>query len=179
MKIQKMFEQPIDIADSIRSKTEKVYAEPDLGEASTLTDLAKAAREDKKSMLKWQIQFERYQDKVEKFEGQWRNAYSLIWDTYCAKDVQVAISKLPNFETEIRDDPLKLLEKVKELMHTHEKAKYPVLTMVEIMANFLKCCQWDKEPLLDYLSRFKSERDIVYRLWGKKFLDSFSENLPD
>ena len=55
LKIQKMFEQPIDVADSIRSKTKKVYAEPDLGEATTLTDPAKAAREDKKSMLKWQI----------------------------------------------------------------------------------------------------------------------------
>ena len=130
-------------------------------------------------MRKWQIQFERYQDKVDKFEGQWRNAYSLIWDTYCAKDVQVAISELPNFETEIRDDPLKLLEKVKELMHTPEKAKYPVLAIVEIMTNFLKYRQGDKEPLLDYLSRFKSEIDIVYRLWGKNFLDSFSENLPD
>ena len=47
------------------------------------------------------------------------------------------------------------------------------------MTNFLKCRQGDKESLMDYLSRFKSERDIVYRLWGKKFLDAFSENLPD
>ena len=64
-------------------------------------------------------------------------------------------------------------------MHTPEKAKYPVLTMIEVMANFLKCHQGEKETLLDYLSRFKSERDIIYRLWGKKFLDTFSESLPD
>ena len=31
----------------------------------------------------------------------------------------------------------------------------------------------------DYLSRFKSERDVVFRIWGNKFLDGFSEMLPD
>ena len=64
-------------------------------------------------------------------------------------------------------EPLILLERIKQLMHTPEKAKYPALTTVEILSNFLRCKQGKKESLLDYLSRFKSERDVVYRILGK------------
>ena len=64
-------------------------------------------------------------------------------------------------------------------MHTPERAKYPVLTIIEVLWNFLKVKQADSEDLLDYLSRFKSERDVVLRLLGKNFLDGFSEALPE
>ena len=46
------------------------------------------------------------------------------------------------------------------------------------IVQFLKCKQGEKESLLDYLSRFKSERDVLYRILGKKFLNGFTENLP-
>ena len=72
-----------------------------------------------------------------------------------------------------------MLAKIEELMHTPEKVKYPVLTIVGIMANFLKCRQGEKDTLMDYLLRFKSERDIVNCLWGKMFLDVFVKNLAD
>ena len=52
------------------------------------------------------------------------------------------------------------------LMHTPEKAKYPALTLIEVLLSFLKIKQGDNEDLLDYLSRFKSERDIVKRLFS-------------
>ena len=46
------------------------------------------------------------------------------------------------------------------------------------MNNFLRIKQGEKEELLDYLSRFKSERDILYRIFGKGFLDSYCELNP-
>ena len=64
-------------------------------------------------------------------------------------------------------------------MHMPERAKYPSLTTVEVLHNFLKCKQGEKESLIDYLSRFKSERDIVFRNVGKKFLDGFAEQCED
>lgn len=64
-------------------------------------------------------------------------------------------------------------------MHTPEKAKYPALTLVEVLLSFLKVKQGDNKDLLDYLSRFKSERDIVMRLFDYKLINGFVENLPD
>ena len=43
----------------------------------------------------------------------------------------------------------------------------------------MKVKQGDNEELLDYLTRFKSERDIVMRLFRKRLLDGYTENLPD
>ena len=89
------------------------------------------------------------------------------------------MKEMPNFDTAINKDPLVLLERIEQLMHTPEQAKYPSLTTVEILENFLKCRQGEKESLIDYLSRFKSEQDIVFRIMGKKFLDEFAENCAD
>ena len=58
-------------------------------------------------------------------------------------------------------------------MHTPECAKYPPLTLVEILLSFLKIKQGDNEDLIDYLSRFKSEMTVVFSLFGKKILDGF------
>ena len=123
--------------------------------------------------------FNRWQDKVEKFDALWIKTYALIWDTYCSKEIQVALKEMSDFDRDINKNPLVLLERVEQLMHTPERAKYPSLTTVEVLANFLKCRQGDKESLIDYLSRFKSERDIVFRIMGKKFLDGFAENCED
>ena len=64
-------------------------------------------------------------------------------------------------------------------MHTPEKAKYPSLTLVEVLLSFLKVKQGDNEDLLDYLSRFKSERDVAMRLVGREFLDGYTERLEE
>ena len=50
---------------------------------------------------------------------------------------------------------------------------------MEILSNFLKCRQGDKESLVDYLSRFKSERNVVYRILGTGFLDGLARNSKD
>ena len=90
----------------------------------------------------------------------------------------MTLQEMPDFNSKVKREPLVLLERIEQLMHMPEKAKYPSLTTVEILCNFLKCKQGEKESLLDYLSRFKSERDVLYRILGKKFLNGFTENLP-
>ena len=75
--------------------------------------------------------------------------------------IKRAISEQPTFASAIEDNPLELLEKIKKLMHTLERAKYPSLTMMEILNNFLRIKQQDKEELVDYLSRFKFERNVL------------------
>ena len=130
---------------------------------------------------KFKEEFRWYMGKKEEFEDNFFKVFALIWETYCSLELRRAIKELPKYDsgaTKIRDDPLRLLEVIENLMHTPEKAKYPVLTIVKIWHSFLKTRQGEKEGLLDYLSRFKSERDVVYRLIGKKFLNDFSEKLP-
>ena len=163
-KIQKTFDDAVDVVSSIETETKKVYTEPSVPEAATTGSDEAKERADRISEKRWEIMFNRYQDKVEKFDSLWIKAYALIWDSYCSKEIQIALKEMPDFDTAINKDPLVLLEEIEELMHTPERAKYLSLTTVEVLLNFLKCKQGDKESLIDYLSRFKSERDIVFRI---------------
>ena len=167
-KIQKTFDDSVDLVASLENNVKKIYIEPVIDEAATIGTDAQKARMDRLAEKKWEMLFIRYQDKVEKFDHLWIKAYAFIWDNYCSKDLQVAIREMPDFNTAVNKEPLVLLERIEELMHTPERAKYPVLTTVEVLSNFLKCKQSEKESLIDYLSRFKSERDVVYRIMGKK-----------
>ena len=44
--------------------------------------------------------------------------YGIIFDSYCTSDMQTAIREDPNFISEIRDYPLRLLALIRILMHT-------------------------------------------------------------
>jgi len=63
-------------------------------------------------------------------------------------------------------------------VHTPIKAKYPPLTLVQVLISFLQISQDDDESLLDYLSRFKSGQSVMLRLVGRKFLNGYTENTP-
>ena len=142
---------------------------------STADDPLVKQAEDALNLEKWKIEFSFYHTQKHKLEASFTKAYSLIWENYCAKEVQVAIQEMSEFGTRIRDNPIELLKEIEKLMHTPERAKYPPLTLVEVMLNFLKIKQGDNEDLIDYLTRFKSEMTIVYSLFGKGFLDGFCE----
>ena len=91
----------------------------------------------------------------------------------------MAIKELPDYQTHVLDKPLELLIKVEALMHTPQKAIYPPLTLVEILLNMLQVRQKDNEDLVTYLSRFKSERNIMFNLFGKNILDGYVEKTPE
>ena len=89
------------------------------------------------------------------------------------------IKEIPTFETMIRNEPLALLETIEMLIRMPEKAKYPSLTLVEVLCSFLKVRQGENEEFLEYLTRFKNERDITFRLLGRGIIDGFTEKFPE
>ena len=85
---------------------------------------------------------------------------------------------MSTYEAKIKNEPIALLEMIEMLIHTPEKAKYPSLTLIEVLLNFTKIKQGENEELIDYLSRFKTERDITFQLLGRGLIDGFTEKLP-
>ena len=94
-----------------------------------------------------------------------------------SREIQTAIKEMSIFETKIRNDPLALLEMIEILIHTPEKAKYPSLTLVEVLCSFLRVKQVESEELLDYLLRFEIERYITCWLLSKGGIDGSTETL--
>ena len=114
-KMQKTFDDLIDIVNSLETKTKKVFTEPTAADAATSGTDAQKARKDRLAEKKWEILFNHYQDKVETFDSLWVKTYALIWDNYCSKEVQIALQEMPNFDSTIKREPLVLLEKVEQL----------------------------------------------------------------
>ena len=48
----------------------------------------------------------------------------------------MAIKEMSDFDTTVRDDPLELLDRIERFMHTPERAKYPALTLIEVLLSF-------------------------------------------
>ena len=108
--------------ESIRSGVEHTFSEPAL-EASKFADPDKKAVDNRMRDMKWKILFEKHKISVEDFKDNWVKAYALIWESYCSREVQMAVRELPDFETTVINQPLILLERVQILMHTQMKSK--------------------------------------------------------
>ena len=83
------------------------------------------------------------------------------------------IKEMPDFESVVNNEPLILLSRIENLMHN------PFLTLIEVLFSLLNVKQGDNEDLLDYLSRFRSEKDVVMRLLDHKLIDGYVERLPE
>ena len=103
-------------------------------------------------MEEFKIDFTIYRRECKKFDAAWVKAYAPIWDSYYSRDVHRGIKEMPTFENSIGNDPLELLTIVETLMHTPEKAKYPILTLIEVLLSFMKVIQGENEDLYDYFS---------------------------
>ena len=71
------------------------------------------------------------------FDENWMKAFAYIYESFCIKEMQVAIKELPNYEKEIQNQPLKLLEEVKVLMHTPIRARYPFMSLTENLVSLI------------------------------------------
>ena len=112
-------------------------------------------------------------------EDNWIKAYGLIYRGYCSSQMQLAIKELPNYDTEVLDDPLRLLEEVEKLMHVPRRAVYPVLSLIETLSNVMNCRQGENDSLMTYLEKFKSERNVFVSLFGEGILNGHVENTQE
>ena len=71
------------------------------------------------------------------FDENWMKVFTYIYESFCTKEMQVAIKELPNYEKEIQNQPLKLLEEVKVLMHTPIRARYPFMSLTENLVSLI------------------------------------------
>ncbi len=62
--------------------------------------------------------------------------------------MQVDIKELPDYESEIQNEPLKLLEEIKGLRHTPMRTKYPFMSFTENLENLINVKQSDNELLV-------------------------------
>ena len=111
-----------------------------------------------------------------KFGEDWAKTYALIYVTYCTSEMRTAIIEDPKFETEIRDEPLRVLEAIITFMYTHVRARYPYSTLAETLISLFNIRKIQDENLVDFIERFNQEKQLVKTQLKKHFLNVFVGN---
>lgn len=101
-------------------------------------------------------------------------SYALIL-SYCSIVMKSCIEALPNYETEVKDNPIKLLESIQNKMHDPERNCYPYESVTEALQRVINMRQNEKESLIEYAKHHKQGMDIIKSQFGTSFLDEFTE----
>ena len=115
-----------------------------------MRDVALKAIEQETLNRKYEAQFAHYFEQEMEFEDNWVKAYGLIFESYCSRDMQIAVRELVDYETRTINNPLGLLIDVEKLMHVPRKAMYPRLALLETISSLLTLRQQKKEGLMSW-----------------------------
>ena len=56
----------------------------------------------------------------------------MIFNNYCSSELKMSLQELPNFEREIKENPIKLLEKIENRMHVPMRVVYPIHVLLNL-----------------------------------------------
>lgn len=143
-----------------------------------------SAKEDAEAARIEQTGFDmKYQEALRGFSGRTDNlrrnmlrAYALIFNDYCNPTMKSRLEQQSNFESEIKNHPIKLLEVIKILMHAPIRATYPMIPMTDALIRLVNVKQMDQELVADYIKRFKQLRDVAKSHLGTAVLDQYVEH---
>ena len=77
-------------------------------------------------------------------------AYTNIFTNYRTKGLQICVEEHPDFESKIDNNPIALLDVIKELMHEPVRAQYHLVSMTNNLQRWLNAKQREDKPLLEY-----------------------------
>ena len=173
--IQKTYEQGYEIAKSLREMKEKDFSkERPKRVTSEETDKDKRKEDQEGLDIFYKAEINEHIKRSNLYKDNMKKAYALIM-SYTSKIMQNRLETLPNFESEIRDKPIKLLAAIRTKMHDPERTKYPFAALTLALMRLLTLCQYEKENLLEYSKRFKQAADVLQAHLGTEALDGFIE----
>ena len=175
--VKKDYDMGLVIGKNLKDqiKIDFEWEKPEL-KATGINDVDRNPTVSKQDKAAFAKDYDAWRDKKTWLEREWRQLYAHIDQDYCTTAMKAALQELKNFEEEIKDDPLKLLESIGLLMHTPMRALYPHMGLIESIARQVNIRQYENEDTIPYVERFKQESQIVKSLMGRKWLDYFIKN---
>ena len=144
LKTQKDFKDGNDIATAIVegkedapiSKPTRLYVR--CTDVNSKTDVEKMNMEVKQQGydIEYTEELREYNERKKLYSSNMVKAYALIF-SLCIKTMQSRIEEMSNFEKEIKNNPIKLLEAIKEKMHDPSRVKHEYATLTESIARVL------------------------------------------
>jgi hypothetical protein len=175
--VQKSFRNVKDVTDSIRKMDRiNMLSKIPVRRLSRATDADDRATEQEGYDILYKAEIDMYTKRKHKLEDTMNKTYSLIYLQHCNKTIQDKIHAHPDFETKIKNDPIKLRKAIEILISNPVQARYWYASVTEAMTRFMTCRQLENRPLADYVKRFKGNQDSMVQNMGKDFLKDFVKN---
>ena len=176
--IQKSYEKNgIDVAMSLREMKVIDLEEP-TRKQSIKTNADEKAFEQESFDIDYKLERDAYLKNKLSLEHGLKKAAALIYQDYCTNEMQLALKAVKDFTTDIKNDPIALLESIEELMYTGGSKQHPLATLTTAL-NRVMTLQQNDMPLTLYYEQFKQASDLVLAQLGPNFLDFFTEHTPE
>ena len=115
--------------------------------------------------MEFQGDYDAYKKREQLLEANLTKAYALLWE-HCSKSMQHRIEALSDYQSRIENDPIALLQTIKQQAISFQEDRYDVAIITEALRTLILTKQKEHENLQDYTKRFKTARDIVESHFG-------------
>ena len=127
---------------------------------SVATDQKILSRENKQHELEYKARFEQAMKRVEQYNQNLYKAYAFLWEK-CSRAMQNKIAGPKEYDTEIYNNPFKLLIAMKQHSLNFQDSKYKMSIIIDAIIIFINTRQKENESLQEYTRRFKTAKDIM------------------
>lgn len=122
---------------------------------------------DRPAMEKYKMLLGRWMDDEKDYRRDKARVFRVIV-TQSTTAMKNKIENLPDYKRMEKDDDVAaLLQKMKQLVYSTDKAQYEYWTMQATMRKLTNLKQQDKETLTDFYKRFLNQLEATEAVWGK------------
>ena len=122
----------------------------------------------KRAMKKWD-------SRVEALSNNKHKLRSKVLE-FCTDTMEQKLKQVPNWDNELRRDPIRILKKIKKFMTTSDETDWDFFVLWEALSKFINCRQNNNETPNEFRKRIEDKGKTVRALLGEDFLDHFASN---
>ena len=87
--------------------------------------------------------------------------FNMIIEKYCTEDMRNRLRDRKDYHTTIRDDPIKLLQAIREYMQRTDRSEPPMVTYMRVMHKMASIHQGPDESLSDYIAKIREAYEVA------------------
>jgi hypothetical protein len=129
--------------------------------------------ENEQFRIEFKTLFNVYVKQEQTYQANLSKSYAFLWDQ-CSKAMQHKIESHQDFDDDIMNNSIRLLQAIKEHALNYQDKKYPMLIIMDAFRAFATTKQKEGETLQDFTKRFKVAKDVLENHLGSPiFLTKF------
>jgi hypothetical protein len=127
--------------------------------------------------IEFKEDFSAYMKQKQLYEANTTKAYALIWEQ-CSKGMQGKIEANKKFEAENFENPIELLEIIKNNCLNYQEHCYEMSIILDSIKTMVNMKQKENESLQDYTKLFKTAQDVMKaHIGGSPVLTKYVEDM--